>query len=174
MPSTNSFRPSSLWTLLLLGCLAGYPASTPLALSTDQDQPLNIEADSAEIDERKAISIYTGNVEMQQGSTRLWADRVTVYHKQRKAERIIAVGKPARYRQLMDNNKGEVKAKALRMEYLVKSEELYLFDQAVVDQGKDRFASDRITYDRKRELVKGGASAKGKERVRITIDTSDK
>jgi lipopolysaccharide export system protein LptA len=41
---------------------------------------------------------------------------------------------------------------------------------AVVIQGKDTFKSDRITYDRVKSVVKGGAAAKGKERVRIRVD----
>ena len=56
------------------------------------------------------------------------------------------------------------------MEYRFDSEELLLTGDAVVLQGKDTFKSDRITYDRVRSVVKGGAAAKGKERVRITVD----
>lgn len=40
---------------------------------------------------------------------------------------------------------------------------------AVLNQGKDTFKSDKIIYDRARAVVKAGASAKGKERVKVTI-----
>ncbi|OQX44175.1 MAG: lipopolysaccharide transport periplasmic protein LptA, partial [Candidatus Sedimenticola endophacoides] len=51
------------------------------------------------------------------------------------------------------------------------SEILYLIGDAVLSQGKDSFKSDRITYDRVKAVVKAGASAKGKQRVRATISS---
>jgi len=140
------------------------------ALPDDQNQPIEIEADGVELDDGRHLSIYSGNVELRQGSMRLWADKVTVNHKaSRQPNRIIAVGKPARFRQLTDKEGKEVKAKSLRMEYDASKEEVLLIDQAELTQGKDRFSSDRILYDRKKAVVKAGASAKGKQRVKISI-----
>jgi lipopolysaccharide export system protein LptA len=51
---------------------------------------------------------------------------------------------------------------------------LYLIGNAVLTQGKDTFKSDRIAYDRKKSLIKGGTSAKGKQRVRVTIKSKKK
>jgi lipopolysaccharide export system protein LptA len=150
----------------LLALVAG-PA---LALATDKDQPLDLEADSAEIDEGKGMSIYAGNVIAIQGSMRLESDRLVIFHTGTKAERLEAEGKPARFQQLTDDSPEPVKARALRLEYSLDSEELVLIGDAVVIQGKDTFQSDRITYDRVKSVVKGGAAAKGKERVRITVD----
>jgi lipopolysaccharide export system protein LptA len=155
--------------LLVLALL--WAASAPAqALSTDKDQPLDLEADSAEIDEAKGQSTYLGNVVATQGSMRLESDRLTIFHQGSKAERLEAVGKPARFQQIPDASKEPVKARAQRMEYRFDSEELLLTGDAVVVQGKDTFKSDRITYDRVRSVVKGGAAAQGKERVRITVD----
>jgi lipopolysaccharide export system protein LptA len=39
-----------------------------MALSSDREQPINLEADAADIDDLKGISIYTGNVVLTQGS----------------------------------------------------------------------------------------------------------
>jgi len=157
---------SKALALALLGALSG-PAP---GLSTDKDQPLDLEADSAEIDEAKGLSTYAGNVVATQGSMRLESDRLTIFHKGSKAERLEAVGKPARFQQLADDSPEPVKARAQLVEYRFDSEELLLTGDAVVLQGKDTFKSDRITYDRVRSVVKGGAAAKGKERVRITVD----
>ena len=155
-----------LLAIALLGTLSG-PAG---ALSSDKDQPLDLEADSAEIDEGKGMSVYIGNVIATQGSMRLESDRLTVFHSGTKAERLEADGKPARFQQLADDSPEPVKARARRLEYRFDSEELILTGDAVVLQGKDTFQSDRITYDRVKSVVKGGAAAKGKERVRITVD----
>jgi lipopolysaccharide export system protein LptA len=58
------------------------------------------------------------------------------------------------------------------MEYDTNKDEITLIDNAVLFQGEDTFRSDRIVYDRANGLVKAGASAQGKERVKITITPS--
>jgi len=151
---------------LLLTCWIGAAGALP----SDQSQPIEIEADGVELDDGRHFSTYVGNVILRQGSMRLWADKVTVNHKaSRQPNRIIAVGKPARFRQVTDEDGKEVKAKSLRMEYDANSEEVLLIDQAELTQGSDRFSSDRILYDRNKAVVKAGAKAQGKQRVKISI-----
>ncbi len=161
----STLRPRAFATVLL-----AVSAGSVLGLESDKDQPLDLEADSAEIDETKGMSVYTGNVIATQGSMRLESDRLVIFHTGTKAERIEAEGKPARFQQLTEKSPEPVKARGLRMEYKLDSEELILIGDAVVVQGKDTFRSDRITYDRVKAVVKGGTAAKGKERVRITVD----
>ena len=142
--------------LLLIGMspLAG-------ALESDRDQP------SVDIDEGKGLSIYRGDVDLRQGTIRLRADVVTVHQAGRKASRIVAQGRPVTFQQ--QSQKGPVKGEARKIEYEVASENLVLIGDAVLIQGKDSMRSDRIVYDRERAVVKAGAAAKGKQRVRISI-----
>lgn len=148
--------------LLLWAPLAG-------ALSSDKDQPIDIVADSVDINEATGTSTYTGNVEINQGTIRLRADRVVVEHRPGQPHKIDATGEPARFRQLPDNSDRYVEGRAERVEYRLDSEELVLSGNAELTQGQDRFNSDRIVYDRVRAVVKAGAAAQGKERVRVTI-----
>jgi lipopolysaccharide export system protein LptA len=67
------------------------------------------------------------------------------------------------------SEKGPVRGEARRVEYEVASENLFLIGDAVLFQGKDSMRSDRIAYDRVRAVVKAGAAAEGKQRVRISI-----
>ncbi|WP_462320184.1 lipopolysaccharide transport periplasmic protein LptA [Halochromatium sp.] len=159
------------WMLAaLLGLALGAPTTTR-ALESDQYQPMYIEADAAELDEKQLTSLYIGNVEVTQGSMHIQADEVLVHHKpDRRAEMIIAIGQPVRYRQQLDDDPEEVKGRALRMEYEADREELTLIDEAVLVQGEDRFASDRIVYNRITERVTAGSSAQGRERVKIRIE----
>ena len=46
-------------------------------------------------------------------------------------------------------------------------------DEAELRQGRDSFRSDRIVYDRVRSVVKAGAAAQGKQRVRISIQPTN-
>ncbi len=169
-PGTRSrglgrWRPG--WLAFLLLSMAPVWA---LAASQNEDQPILIEADSADIDDRQGVSVYRGNVEVRQGTSVLTADQVTVQHPDKKAQKIIAVGKPVKYRQRQEGGKPDIRAEALQAEYFVDSEELVMIGNAVLYQGNDSFRSDRITYDRKSGMLKGGTSAKGKRRVQVTIE----
>ncbi len=152
-----------LWLFILLS-----PPS--LALESDQQQPLYLEADDAELDENRAISIYKGHVLIRQGTLEIHADQVTIYHREdRQPERIVALGNPATYRQALEGETRPLRAQAQRMEYLTEKDEIILIGQAVVYQGEDSFRNDRIVYDRAHARVKAGAQVQGKERVRILI-----
>ena len=147
-------------TLLLLA------AGQAHALPGDKDQPVQLEADSVDIDEGKGTSVYRGDVDLRQGSMRLQADQVTVKHQGRRPDRIIAVGS-VRFQQ--DSGKGMVRARARKAEYEVNSELLTLIGRASLTQAGDTMKSDRIVYDRVHHKVRAGTAAKGRQRVHITI-----
>lgn len=164
MPHRTNRLPAALVGLsLLLAAPAG------LALSSDSDQPIEIEADSVDIDESKGQSVYLGNVQVTQGSIRLLADKVTVFHASGDPEKFVAVGEPARFRQMPDDSDIPIKARAQRMEYEIQGDLVTLIDSAEVLQGKDTMRSDRIVWDRVRGQVKGGRAAQGKARVKMTF-----
>ena len=164
MNSTNPLR-----GILLLLCLL-LPGAV-LALSDDRNQPMNLEADSVSIDEETGVSLYEGNVVITQGSLKLWADRLWIHRRDGKAQKFISEGQPTRFRQLTDDQQ-EIRGLALRAEFYVDRDELLLFDEAVLEQGPDQFRSDRIVYNRANSQVRAGASADGKQRVRVIIEPS--
>ncbi|WPL15416.1 Lipopolysaccharide export system protein LptA precursor [Thiorhodovibrio winogradskyi] len=169
--SNPGFRGAlSLRPALALLCLIVLTTTPTLALDSDQEQPLFIEADAAEFDENTSQSWYIGNVDIQQGSLRILADRVEVQHRANRQPRIIiATGNPARYRQMPEGETEPVLGQSQRMEYDADSDVLTLIDRAVLIQGEDRFANDRIVYNRTSARVTAGTSAQGVERVKITI-----
>lgn len=170
--SRRARRLGAGWLILALGACIAPPLA---ALDDDQEQPLFIEADAAELDDQQSISLYIGNVEVEQGSMRILADEVLVHHRpNRQPRKIIAVGNPVRYRQALDDDPREVKGRALRMEYEADRDEITLIDEAELTQGEDRFASDRIVYNRVTARVTAGSSAEGRERVKIRIEPRDK
>lgn len=153
----------------MVGLIIILLAGNCLALATDKDQPVEIEADSVDINESEGTSVYKGKVVINQGSMQLKADTVTVYYEDRKPYKLVAVGKPVRFKQLPDKAKEYVTGKGNRLVYRINSEELTLTDDAELHQGKDSFKSDRIVYDRVNARLKAGAVAKGSERVRVSI-----
>lgn len=141
------------------------------ALESDRSQPIELTADSVDIDEGKGLSIYRGDVDLRQGSMRVLADVVTVHQKERKPSQIVAEGRPVKFRQ--QSEEGPVRGEARRVEYAVGSENLVLIGDAVLMQNNDTMRSDRIVYDRVKSVVKAGAAAQGKQRVRISIEAPE-
>ncbi len=151
---------------LVLGCLLG----AAQALESDREQPIYIEADGVEIDEQSGTSLYQGNVLVTQGSIEITAEKVSVAQPEGDQQgRIVARGNPVTFRQESEQAERSVKGRAQRIEYDTDSEMLLMVGDAELVQGGDTFASDRIEYDRGRSVVKAGASAQGKQRVRMTI-----
>ncbi|WP_295431232.1 lipopolysaccharide transport periplasmic protein LptA [uncultured Thiodictyon sp.] len=150
--------------LLTLGL--GLTPCSAVALQSDAAQPMLIEADRVEVDEGKSTSLYLGQVQVDQGTMRLLADQVTVHHRSdRQIKYIIARGEPASYKQQLDGEQGEMQAFAKRMDYDADRDELILTGEALVIQGTDRIASERIVYDRAHARVQAG----GDSRVKIQM-----
>jgi len=138
--------------LLLLG-------SEVLALSSDKEQPIQVEADGMEIDEGKGVTTYSGNVVVVQGSIRLKADKVFVFQSEGNTDRLEAEGKPAYFRQRPDGKDEDVKGNASRIEYNTNSELLYMIGNAELFPGDgNKLTSQRITYDRVKAVMKAGAA----------------
>lgn len=169
------------FTLLILVMQWSIPA---FALTTDKDQAIEIEADSAELDEQKSVTVYTGNVIVVQGSIRMTGDKMTVYYNDGSdLESVIMVGNPATYKQLPDDSDVYDEAQAKRMEYYSPKNLIVLIDNAIVKQEGLRFSGNRIEYDTENSRIKakGKPDSAGKSddtsgdgRVRITIKPKKK
>ncbi|WP_316366914.1 lipopolysaccharide transport periplasmic protein LptA [Candidatus Thiodiazotropha sp. CDECU1] len=152
--------------LILLLCIA----QPGLALESDKDQPMQLEADSLSIDEASGVVLYEGSVEVTQGSLKIWAERLWVHRRQGKTEKVIGEGNPVRFRQLIEQGGEEARGEARRVEISLEHDELLLIDDALLEQGNNHFRSDRIIYNRGKALVRAGTSAQGKQRVQVVIE----
>ena len=125
------------------------------ALSTDKDQPIEIEADSAELDDKKGLTVYEGNVVATQGSIRMTGNKMTVsYTKNNDLDTVILTGQPATYRQLPDKSEVYDEAEALRMEFYKSRNLIVLINKANVKQKDVRFSGDHIEYDTEHSQIR--------------------
>jgi lipopolysaccharide export system protein LptA len=143
-----------LFTALLLLLAAG----RVLALAEDRSQPISIKAARLEIDQKKGMSTYEGNVEMQQGSMVITATRIVVHHKNNEVSRIEADGTPVKIRQTPAPGKEETRAEARRVEYDLKAATLRLTGRAHIWQDGNEFSGETITYDNQRGMVRASGS----------------
>ena len=153
--------------LLLFACFLMPRAG--LSLSGDTRQPIEVQADSVEVDDQKGVSVYRGNVRLTQGSIVLLADVLTAYHPGRQLEKAVAEGNPAHYRELLDQKPQELRAEAPRMEYLADKKQLVLTGGAHVWQGGNEFSGAVIEYDVRNDIVRARGGKTGSGRVEVVI-----
>ncbi len=152
---------------LLLGMILPLPAA---ALTSDKQQPIRIEADSVFIDDARGTAVYRGNVHFTQGSTQLQAEEVTVFSADRqKVDKVVADGKPAKFRQRPDNREEDISGQAAHVEYYADGERVILEGDAHLWQGKNEFAGNHIEYDTAKEAVKALKAAAEEGRVQVII-----
>ncbi len=148
----------SLCGLALL-CLAG----SVMALDSDRQQPIYIDADRVELDEAKGLNTYTGAVVVVQGTMQINSDTLVIHTENRKPTRYVANGKPARYKQ----QPNDVVATSRQMEYVIGEKKLYLRGDAHITRQGDVFQGDQLVYDTVRDLVTGSGGEGG--RIRMII-----
>ena len=126
-----------------------------MALSDDREQPIHITADKAVRDEKQGVTIYSGNVQMRQGSMELDADSLTIFHEARDANKIVARGAPAKMRQQPEIDKGLVHAHASVITYFRREELVHLRTDAELTRDDGTLVTgDSIDYYITRELVR--------------------
>lgn len=148
---------------LLLACLS----ANVFAASKD---PINIEADNAKIIEKEGKSVYTGNVILIQGETRMTADSVTVFSESGKLTQISATGKPVRYEDKGETKDGDISGEANLLEYYTKENRILLLNNAKLTQGRTQFSGNRIEYNTETDVVTAEVSKTGSERVQVIIE----
>ncbi|MGB5260972.1 MAG: lipopolysaccharide transport periplasmic protein LptA [Gammaproteobacteria bacterium] len=138
-------------------------------LSSDRNQPIQIEADKATLDEDEGIIIYEGNVQLQQGSLLLRGSRVTVYISDNQLDRVILEGQPASYSQRFDGEDDDQQAEAGRIEYQAGTQRMILEEAARIWRAEsEEFSSDRIIVNLKDNTLTAGGDGPG-SRVRIIL-----
>ena len=89
-------------------------------------------------------------------------------------EKVIAIGKPVKFKQQPDGKQGLIRGEANQFNYLVTKDTLVLLDKATLWQNGNTFSSDRIEYDSKRSVVKAGDKKTNSTRVKVTLEPAKK
>jgi lipopolysaccharide export system protein LptA len=134
------FNRNTRWLLTLLALQAGMAAALP----EDQQQPIHITADSA-VQENNVVT-YRGNVLIVQGSIRINADQVVIYHDKGKLQRAVANGKPARFQEQPEADGGVIVGSANTLIYHNADQRVELVQDAFVDRDKSTVKGSRIEY----------------------------
>lgn len=152
---------------LQLLCLLALPLAS-YALPDDRSQPINLSSDKATYENNQGI--YTGNVNMSQGSLKIRADKLIIVEDDRKVQKVIAHGSPAHFEQQPRAEEGVVSASARLIEYSLGDEEILLQKDATIRHQGSKISGDRIVYSgRKQMVVADGGSRSLDGRVQMTL-----
>lgn len=154
---------------LLLSCL--YLASgSVLALPSDSQQPVHIQADTVVWDETKGATTYTGNVVIEQGSINIHADIVNILNDDNRITQIIAHGTPVRLEQLTEIGQEPMQAQAETINYLITEESLTLEKRAsLTKQDGSTINSEVITYNITNQIINAHSDSGKGTRVEMII-----
>jgi lipopolysaccharide export system protein LptA len=149
-----------LLALIMLAALPAHGQRNP--------EPIELEADRAEMSQITGIGVYTGNVVLTQGAITITGERMTVHtDENRQLERVVVEGKPAEFEQRRADAQS-VRARAPQMEYRTgATEQVLLTGGATLWQGRNEFSGESIHYDVAAERVL--ARGEGERRTRITF-----
>lgn len=156
-PRSHAERTRRVWPRAAL--LLVMASANAFALSSDADQPIEIEADFAELDEQAGRTIYRGRVEVRQGSIHMKGDVLEAeFDANQNLDKVQLRGEPAWFKQTPDNSTVDVEGQALTIDYFKLESRVLLQKNAVVTRGQQRFEGDRIDYDTARSVVKARAA----------------
>jgi lipopolysaccharide export system protein LptA len=156
----SAIAKNSLACLLALSWAACAPPV--LAERADRDKPVNIEADSVDIDDGKHEGTFLGNVQLTQGTLLIKADKIVVHQDAEGFQYGIAYGKPASFRQKREGFDEFIDGFGDRIEYDSKADTVQFFKNAHIKRGGDDVKGDYISYNAITEffqVIGGGKTA---------------
>lgn len=159
---------------LLLTTLLSLASMPTLALEGDASAPIEIVADRLELDDQAGTAVYTGDVDMRQGSMQLTGQKVTISRTDEgEVSRIEATGNRAYIEQQPSPDASLAKGWGRTIIYHVQDRWVELIGQAELHRGQDTFTGAKVDYYLDRRVVEAnsGADSGGEQgqRVRMTL-----
>lgn len=154
--------------LLLASTMMGI--SSAFALPDDAQKTIDIEADSAFIDNEKGNAIYIGNVKVSQGSILISADKLTITSSDtsKKYDKIYAKGtleKVANFSQQLDLQGDMIISRGAKIFYNSTLSILEVEGAGYIKRGEDEITADFIRYD----MTTGTFEAKKNNSGRVSM-----
>jgi lipopolysaccharide export system protein LptA len=151
----------------LLACFLA--VFTAHAADRTEDEPISINARSVEANDKTGTVIYNGNVVAEQGRLSIRADRVEIFSRNGKTERMRATGKPVKLRQASEGDIAEIQAEATRVDYHFSQRKIDMIGQVTLRRGEDLFTADVLHYDLNSKSLSAAGDEKNNGRVQAVI-----
>lgn len=158
-----------------LACTLCFSSPLSWALDRDRQQPLEIAADQAELNEGEGFSIYSGNVIITQGTIKIEASTVKVTFNDDGIDTMLATdGHHGGLAYMIQQSEPNATGKSELMEawgesinFQVNTQYLTLLGRAKLIQQGNQFSGHQILFDMPKDSVK--ASGGKDKRVNMTF-----
>lgn len=154
--------------LLPLLCLLSFSMSA-VALESDRQQPLEINANATDGTLGDGITTMRGDVEIRQGTLHITADEAEVKKADGRVQAVTFRGRPAFLEQEIEEQ-GLVKATAATIDYQVATGIVTLTGNADVQHPQYQISGDTLTYDLEAQHFEGSSAEDGNGRIHIRLD----
>ncbi|EPC03815.1 hypothetical protein L861_00530 [Litchfieldella anticariensis FP35 = DSM 16096] len=156
--------------LLMAGMLATLAALPVQALESDANAPIEVTADRLDLDEHAGTAIYTGDVDIQQGSMQLTGERVEILRNDAgEVTRITATGDRAYIEQRPAPDEPIVRGWGRKIIYHAAERRVELINQAELHQAHDTFDGGYVQYYLDSRTVQARSDVEGQERQRVRM-----
>ena len=142
--------------LLSLGAALG--SVSAWALPNDQEQPIRIQADDAQLDDKNGVATYKGDVIITQGSMIVKGNTVTITRTSTgDIDVVTSVGNLAYFEQLQKaTDPKPVQAYAVTIQYHAPQNRIVLIDKAKVINDGNTTEGEKIVYDTVKQVANAG------------------
>ena len=162
----NTQSRSSFLTQVSCVSVVSLSSVSSFALPSDRNQQLSLAAENATYNSKTGITTYTGNVVIEQGTMKLQADSlVATLNSKNEIQTITAKGKPAKFQQQIEANKGLARGEAQNIVYNADTGIITLTGNAYLYQDGSSIRGNRLKYS----MNKGDVEAQGSSSNRIQI-----
>ena len=131
----------------LFGIFLVLSPQTVLAEQADRTKPVNIEANSVDMDDLHKIGIYQGNVVLTQGTLTLHADKLEVHQNGDGFSTAVAYGNPVSFSQKQDGSDEYIEAYANRIDLDNQQNTVLLTGNAKLKKGADVVHANTMFYN---------------------------
>ena len=157
---------SAFALIMLLSVPTGQTAADT---RSDGSQPISVQADQSDFDEKAGIQRLTGNVEITQGTLTLKADSIEIELKDGALLKIVGEGNPIRFQQQTDTG-ATMSGQSNRIEYNTQTTQITFSGDARFERPGQKLSGNSITYNMSDLTFKASGDKKG--RVSIILQPS--
>jgi len=165
---TMSTRCIALALWLLSGAPSAQQGTEPASTEPAPEPPIIIDSDDGTYDHRSGVTRVSGNVTIQRGAMRVWADSGVLYQEDGRTRSVELTGQPVRWNDLLDDGT-RVEGESSRVVYDVTENLITLTGNARLKHSRGEFTGDELVYDLDTENMAGRTTGDG-NRVRVVIE----
>ncbi len=162
---------NKLTKLIAFACIYILHANLSFALENDSSEPLELKANSADINQGEHTGKYIGEIEFDQGTTHIRADKaITQTDANNKLSAAIIYGNKtnqAHYWSNIAKDKPALHAYADIIKYYPDKKIIELIGNARIEQGENLFTAPKIIYDIQKQHIVSTSMQNNKQKTII-------